>query len=56
MTDTINFDPDKVRSLRRAYTHAVETAQEQFVFEGKDILVAYAKYLLEYLATKFPKD
>jgi hypothetical protein len=50
----IVFTPDKVLALRRAYTHAVETKQEVFIFEGHEILVKYAKYLLEYLKMQFP--
>lgn len=45
----ISFTPDKVLALRRAYTHAVETQQGQFTFEGDEFVTGYAKYLLEYL-------
>ncbi|MDP2371906.1 hypothetical protein [Rhodoferax sp.] len=49
----ISFTLGKARALRRAYTHAVETKQEQFTFEGNEYVTSYAKYLLEYLATIF---
>lgn len=54
--DTINFTPAKVKALQAAYAHAVEIKAEAFTFEGKAVLTSYAKYLLEYLATKFPKE
>lgn len=56
MTDFINFTPDKVKALQRAYTHAVEIKADAFTFEGQVVLTSYAKYLLEYLATTFPKE
>jgi hypothetical protein len=49
----INFTHQKVIDLRRAYTQAVETEQEIFVFEGHTLLTDYAYYLLEYLEPKF---
>jgi hypothetical protein len=54
MNNEINFDADKVDALRRAYNHALEIKAEAFTFEGNAILTSYAKYLLEYLSTKFP--
>lgn len=54
MEPNINFTPEKVAELRRAYNHAVEIKAEAFTFEGKAVLTAYAKYLLEYLKTVFP--
>ena len=53
MTGSINFDADTVAKLQRAYAHAVETKQEQFLFEGHELVTLYAKYLLEYLKPKF---
>jgi hypothetical protein len=48
------FTQEKVLALRRAYAHAVETKQEQFTFEGHELMTGYAKYLLEYLKMQFP--
>jgi hypothetical protein len=49
----INFDRTKVKALRKAYSEAVKEKREQFVFEEKDFLTAYAKYLLQYLGSVF---
>ena len=49
----ITFTPEKFAALRRAYQHAVETERESFEFEGHELLTSYAKYLLEYLSTRF---
>jgi len=48
----IQFDKDKLENLKAFYKKAVDTNQEQFVFEGHDLLVAYAKYLIEYLESR----
>lgn len=52
----IDWTPEKLQALKRAQAHAIETKQDQFKFEGHDILVAYAKYLIEFLEGKFGKD
>jgi hypothetical protein len=49
----INFTPEKVRELQAAHDAAVDAGKDEFLFEGHAVLVAYAKYLLEYLATQF---
>lgn len=35
--------------FRKSYEDAQKNGIEQFIFEGKEILTAYAKYLLQYL-------
>lgn len=50
---TIDFDRAKLQELRNAYTNAVARGEDQFEFEGSPILVAYAKYLIEYLDSRF---
>lgn len=50
------FNLAEAKQLQKAYNDAVAQGQEQFIFRGEDLLVAYAKYLLEYLKTRFPKD
>jgi hypothetical protein len=45
----ITFDRRKVEQLRKAYTQAWAAGETQFVFEGHSLLVAYARYMLEYL-------
>jgi hypothetical protein len=46
---SINFDATNKEELRRAYQEAVSAGEESFYFDGSEILVSYAKYLLEYL-------
>jgi hypothetical protein len=50
---TINFTPDKLTQLRAKYDKARMQGHDQFKFEGETILVAYAKYLIEYLEMQF---
>ena len=52
-SDMIYFTPDKYRALRGAYDKAVANNLDQFRFEGQLFLTHYAKYVLEYLETKF---
>jgi len=47
--DTIKFTPEKVISLKKEYKKAVDSNQETFMFDGKELVVGYAKYLIEYL-------
>ena len=35
--------------FRQAYTQAIATKEETFVWEGCVVLVDYAKYLIEYV-------
>jgi hypothetical protein len=42
-----------VARLRKRYEQAVRKGEDQFMFEGNEFLVNYAKYLLEYLEGKF---
>jgi hypothetical protein len=46
----VTFDRDRLVRLRRAYEKAKMSNKEVFTFEGKDYLIDYAKYLIEYLA------
>ena len=46
---TIKFDIVKRNQLRRAYKAAVLAEKDSFEFEGTELLVSYAKYLLEHL-------
>lgn len=40
-----------VGDLKRAYKKAVDGKKESFVIDGHELLVSYAKYLIEYLVT-----
>lgn len=45
----IMFTPDTLERLKVAVDKAVSQDMQQFEFEGQQLLVAYAKYLIEYL-------
>lgn len=53
MADQISFTSESFRQFKVEYTQAKEAGKEIFVFKGKEILVAYAKYLIEYLEPRF---
>jgi hypothetical protein len=50
---TITFDRPKVERLRTAFTIATTQGQEQFDFDGRVFVTAYAKYLLQHLENQF---
>lgn len=52
MTDQINFTRETAKEFRAAYRQAVAENQDQFTFQGHEVLVSYAKYLCEYLITQ----
>ena len=47
------FDYKQYKLLKNAYRNVVKQKLESFSFNNKEILVSYAKYMLEYLQTKF---
>lgn len=49
MTVKVNFDFQKREELRDVYDKAVREKKKSFMFQGNEILVSYAKYLLQYL-------
>lgn len=51
MTPNIEFDKAKADALRKAYADAVKRGDDVFIFEGHEVLVPYAKYLIEYLTS-----
>lgn len=56
MTEMINFTVDKLKRFKRAYNRALANGtdwNEAFTFEGKEWVVGYAKYVIEYLEEKF---
>jgi len=52
----LTFGPEDIKRLKKAYNHAVDNGLDLFYFEsshgGGDLLVSYAKYLIEYLEMK----
>lgn len=49
MTDMLHFDKRAYLALKQLYDRAVIEKRGVFVFQEKEILTAYAKYLLEHL-------
>ena len=52
----IAWDRPMLERLKKALDVAVVTGKDTFMFEGNEFVVAYAKYLIEYLETKLPPD
>jgi hypothetical protein len=52
----ITFTRAKLKELKLAYNWALAQGHQQFEFEGQQILVSYAKYLIQYLELKFKPD
>lgn len=46
------FTPEKLGSLRAACTAAERDGKTEFTWEGHVLLVTYARYLIEFLASK----
>ncbi len=46
----------KFKELKNAYKKAVEDNAKTFIIEGHELVVGYAKYLIEYCEMKGAKD
>ena len=55
MSNMVSFDEQTYRKLKSEYQKSVKNNVDVFVFEGNELLTNYAKYLIEYLKTKFEK-
>lgn len=53
MSNTVTFTQEEYISFKQKYNNAVSNHQTQFKFQGYDYLTAYAKYVCEYLETRF---
>ena len=53
MAGTISFDLPTYQRLKKEYQRSVDNNVEIFVFDGHELLTSYAKYMIEYLTTKF---
>lgn len=51
-TKKLQFNRRRVGELQAAYDQAVENNQEQFTFQGEELLTAYAKYMLQFLNSR----
>lgn len=52
-TPSIAFTEDKYKKFKKAYKEAEKNNQLSFMFEDKEVLVTYAKYLIEYLSEHY---
>lgn len=51
--DTINISFADFKQLKKLYKHAVYNKFDKFIFKDREVLTAYAKYMIEYLEPKF---
>jgi hypothetical protein len=49
--EAINFDQPTIIAFLKEYDQAVAAKKPLFKFQNKDVLVDYAKYVLEYLCS-----
>lgn len=49
----MTLDIEARNELRKEYDRAVEKGADSFDFRGTELIVDYAKYLLEFLDMKF---
>ena len=48
----MTFTKEKLSELKNQYNVAIENNLEVFIFDGSELLVSYAKYLIQYLETQ----
>lgn len=51
----MKFGVTQYKALRAAYKKAVAEDKACFTFNGHELVTGYAKFMLEYLAPKFPR-
>lgn len=55
VTTFVTWDRAKLRRLKDRYQQAVEARENEFHFEGMDLVANYAKYLIQHLETELPQ-
>lgn len=50
---SITFDKSLLKKLQSRFDLAIKNGEEIFIFEGKEMLTTFAKYLIEYLNEQF---
>ena len=50
MKDTITFTPESFLKFKRAYEECPD--EGTFIFEGREVLKGYAKYMIQYVESK----
>lgn len=56
ISQNMEFDRPKLKRLIKARDEAEKAGEKQFTFEGHEVDVGYAKYLIEYLDQRLPKE
>ena len=54
--NTINFDKQTLKLFKQKYNLAIKNNKKSFFFEGNEVLVSYAKYVIEYVEDKINGD
>ena len=53
--ETLTFTKDRLARLKDKYAKAKEVGLDEFTFDGYDLLIGYAYYLIEHLDNHFEK-
>jgi len=53
MPELYQFDKGKYKKLKESWKKAVEEKKDSFNFENQELVTDYAKYLIQYLKSKF---
>ena len=54
--ESIRWTQEKLARFEREYERRKDDPDAVFIFEGNEFLVSYAKYLIEYLRMRWPKE
>ena len=49
----LHISESSLKTLKEAYKKAVEDNAASFIFQEKELVTGYAKYLIEYLENEF---
>jgi hypothetical protein len=52
---TVSWSREDLKNLKAAYEKAKEGKQKQFKFRDIDLMIGYAKYLIEFLDDEFKR-
>ena len=53
--ETIEWTPEKLHALKKVYALYKDNPSGVFVFSGHELVVGYAKYLIQYLEMQFKR-
>jgi hypothetical protein len=52
-TSSITFTETKYKKFKKAYKEADKEGKLSFIFEDKEVLVTYARYIIQYLSNSY---